>query len=115
LGGAPSCFGALGLCRVGLPPAALGRGKGVWSGAPWGLGGGDFGAVQLYTGSGGAKQDGGGAAGGEVSAAEIEQPVADRRVGHRAPSLEARYMAVVRACGDGALLSGRRLVTSSAQ
>jgi len=29
------------------------------------------------------------------------------RVGHRAPSVEARYMAAVRACGDGALLSGR--------
>jgi very-short-patch-repair endonuclease len=29
------------------------------------------------------------------------------RVGHRAPSLEARYLAAVWACGDGALLSGR--------
>src|SRR5918999_5246012 len=29
------------------------------------------------------------------------------RVGHRAPSLEARYLAAVRACGAGALLSGR--------
>ena len=29
------------------------------------------------------------------------------RVGHRAPSVEARYMAAVRACGDGAFLSGR--------
>jgi hypothetical protein len=29
------------------------------------------------------------------------------RVGHRAPHLEARYMAAVRACGDGALLRGR--------
>lgn len=29
------------------------------------------------------------------------------RVGHRAPNLEARYLAAVRACGDGALLSGR--------
>jgi hypothetical protein len=29
------------------------------------------------------------------------------RVGHRAPSVKARYMAAVRACGDGALLSGR--------
>ena len=29
------------------------------------------------------------------------------RVGHRAPSLEARYLAAVYACGDGALLSGR--------
>jgi very-short-patch-repair endonuclease len=28
------------------------------------------------------------------------------RVGHRAPSVEARYLATVRACGDGALLSG---------
>jgi hypothetical protein len=28
------------------------------------------------------------------------------RVGHRAPSLEARYMAAVRACGEGAVLSG---------
>jgi predicted transcriptional regulator of viral defense system len=29
------------------------------------------------------------------------------RVGHRAPSLEARYMAAVRACGNGAVLSGK--------
>jgi hypothetical protein len=29
------------------------------------------------------------------------------RVGHRAPSLEASYLAAVRACGEGALLSGR--------
>jgi hypothetical protein len=29
------------------------------------------------------------------------------RVGHRAPSLEATYLAAVWACGDGALLSGR--------
>lgn len=29
------------------------------------------------------------------------------RVGHRAPSLEARYLAAVRACGEGALLCGR--------
>jgi very-short-patch-repair endonuclease len=29
------------------------------------------------------------------------------RVGHRAPSLEARYMAAVLACGEGAVLSGR--------
>jgi very-short-patch-repair endonuclease len=29
------------------------------------------------------------------------------RVGHRAPSLDARYLAAVRACGEGALLSGR--------
>ena len=28
------------------------------------------------------------------------------RVGHRAPSVEARYLAAVRACGEGALLSG---------
>jgi very-short-patch-repair endonuclease len=29
------------------------------------------------------------------------------RVGHRAPSVEARYLAAVVACGEGALLSGR--------
>jgi hypothetical protein len=29
------------------------------------------------------------------------------RVGHRAPSVEARYLAAVLACGDGAVLSGR--------
>jgi hypothetical protein len=29
------------------------------------------------------------------------------RVGHRSPSLEARYLAAVLACGEGALLSGR--------
>jgi hypothetical protein len=29
------------------------------------------------------------------------------RVGHRAPSLEARYLAAVKACGSGAVLSGR--------
>jgi hypothetical protein len=29
------------------------------------------------------------------------------RVGHRAPSVEARYLAAVRACGEGARLSGR--------
>jgi very-short-patch-repair endonuclease len=29
------------------------------------------------------------------------------RVGHQAPSLEASYLAAVKACGDGALLSGR--------
>jgi hypothetical protein len=29
------------------------------------------------------------------------------RVGHRAPSVEARYMAAVLACGEGAVLSGR--------
>jgi very-short-patch-repair endonuclease len=28
------------------------------------------------------------------------------RVGHRAPSVEARYVAAVKACGEGALLSG---------
>ena len=28
------------------------------------------------------------------------------RVGHRAPSTEARYMAAVKACGEGAMLSG---------
>ena len=28
------------------------------------------------------------------------------RVGHRAPSTEARFMAAVKACGDGAMLSG---------
>jgi hypothetical protein len=29
------------------------------------------------------------------------------RVGHQAPSVLARYMAAVKACGDGSLLSGR--------
>lgn len=29
------------------------------------------------------------------------------RVGHRAPSVEARYMAAVKACGEGAVLCGR--------
>ena len=29
------------------------------------------------------------------------------RVGHHAPNVEARYMAAVLACGEGALLSGR--------
>src|SRR5919108_3408183 len=29
------------------------------------------------------------------------------RVGHRAPSTEARYMAAVLACGEGAVLCGR--------
>ena len=29
------------------------------------------------------------------------------RVGHRAPSTEARYLAAVKACGEGAVLSGR--------
>jgi len=28
------------------------------------------------------------------------------RVGHAAPSIEARYIAAVKACGEGALLSG---------
>jgi hypothetical protein len=28
------------------------------------------------------------------------------RVGHRAPSVEARYLAAVRACGEGAVLCG---------
>jgi hypothetical protein len=31
------------------------------------------------------------------------------RVGHRAPSVEATYMAAVKACGEGAALSGERL------
>jgi very-short-patch-repair endonuclease len=52
-----------------------------------------------------------------VTVAEIEHRLRIRallrehrgvyRVGHRAPSLEARYLAAVRACGHGALLSGR--------
>jgi predicted transcriptional regulator of viral defense system len=29
------------------------------------------------------------------------------RVGHRAPSVESHYLAAVRACGEGAVLSGR--------
>ena len=29
------------------------------------------------------------------------------RVGHRAPSVESHYLAAVRACGKGAVLSGR--------
>ena len=29
------------------------------------------------------------------------------RLGHHAPSVEARYLAAVKACGDGALLAGR--------
>jgi very-short-patch-repair endonuclease len=29
------------------------------------------------------------------------------RVGHRAPSVEARYIAAVKACGDGSVLAGR--------
>jgi hypothetical protein len=35
------------------------------------------------------------------------------RLGHRAPSVEARYLAAVLACGEGALLSGRPRRTSS--
>src|SRR5688500_16861861 len=52
-----------------------------------------------------------------VTRAEIEQRLATGvlhrehrgvyRVGHKAPSIEARYMAAVLACGDGALLAGR--------
>src|SRR4051794_12905726 len=52
-----------------------------------------------------------------VSAAEIKARVQNGtlirvhpgvyRVGHVAPSVEATYLAAVRACGDGALLSGR--------
>ena len=52
-----------------------------------------------------------------VSPEEIKQRVARGtllreypgvyRVGHRAPSLEASYLAAVRACGDDALLSGQ--------
>jgi very-short-patch-repair endonuclease len=52
-----------------------------------------------------------------ITAAEIEQRLRTGallrehrgvyRVGHRAPSIEARYLAAVLACGDGALLSGR--------
>jgi very-short-patch-repair endonuclease len=52
-----------------------------------------------------------------VTAAEIEQRLRTGalireyagvyRVGHRAPSLEARYLAAVLACGEGALLSDR--------
>jgi very-short-patch-repair endonuclease len=52
-----------------------------------------------------------------VSTAELEHRVAIGvllpihrgvyRVGHRAPSVQARYMAAVKACGDGALLSGK--------
>jgi very-short-patch-repair endonuclease len=37
----------------------------------------------------------------------LEQHRGVYRVGHRAPSIEARYMAAVLACRDGALLSGR--------
>src|SRR4051794_6871062 len=52
-----------------------------------------------------------------LSVAEIDRRVANGalipehrgvyRVGHLAPSVEARYLAAVRACGDGAVLSGR--------
>jgi very-short-patch-repair endonuclease len=52
-----------------------------------------------------------------ISRAEIEQRLADGslirehrgvyRVGHRAPSVEAAYMAAVQACGPEAVLSGR--------
>ena len=52
-----------------------------------------------------------------VTPAEIKPPSAQGRalrvhrgvyrVGHRAPSVEARYLAAVLACGEGALLSGR--------
>jgi very-short-patch-repair endonuclease len=52
-----------------------------------------------------------------VTAAEIKRRVRSGvllvehpgvyRVGHRAPSREARYLAAVRACGEGAALSGR--------
>jgi hypothetical protein len=54
---------------------------------------------------------------GGISAKEIEHRVSTGalirvhrgvyRVGHRAPSLEARYLAAVLACGEGAVLSGR--------
>jgi len=52
-----------------------------------------------------------------ITAAEIEQRLRTGallrehrgvyRVGHRAPSIDARYLAAVWACGDGAVLSGR--------
>jgi very-short-patch-repair endonuclease len=52
-----------------------------------------------------------------ISSREIDQRLATGallrehrgvyRVGHRAPSVEARYLAAVLACGEGALLSGR--------
>lgn len=55
--------------------------------------------------------------GAGITAGEIKQRLASGallreyrgvyRVGHRAPSTEARYMAAVKACGDAALLSGR--------
>lgn len=37
----------------------------------------------------------------------LREHLAVFRVGHRAPSVEARYLAAVRACGEGAALSGR--------
>jgi hypothetical protein len=40
------------------------------------------------------------------SGALIREHRAVYRVGHRAPSLEARYLAAVRACGEHAILSG---------
>lgn len=53
----------------------------------------------------------------EVSPAAIERRIANGtllveypgvyRLGHRAPSAEAAYLAAVRACGEGAVLSGR--------
>ncbi len=42
-----------------------------------------------------------------ASGALIREHRSVYRVGHRAPSLEARYLAAVRACGDRAVLSGR--------
>src|SRR3954454_4376999 len=42
-----------------------------------------------------------------VKAALLPEHPGVYRVGHRAPSVEARYLAAVLACGDGALLSGR--------
>ena len=41
------------------------------------------------------------------SGALLEEYPGTYRVGHRAPSTEATYMAAAKACGDGALLSGR--------
>jgi hypothetical protein len=41
------------------------------------------------------------------SGALLRQHPGVYRVGHQAPSLEARYLAAVRACGEGAVLSGR--------
>jgi very-short-patch-repair endonuclease len=52
-----------------------------------------------------------------LTAAEIKSRIASRylipvhrgvfRVGHQAPSIEARYMAAVKACGERSLLAGR--------